>query len=505
VVLGEAVSESPHSHIVLDAVNKVTDPANKQGIHACVGSALRSHPDWKKLASQFGVFTSQESAQGPELERRLASIRAEGAQSQDWLAACLGLKGWAKTLRKGRTDQLEQEMVRAISRIDSGLQDNSESPATELSELRTALAAEEEALTKLSALEEAIGQGDVVLSAVRRSIENRMGKASQGMLCAAGVDALVTAGADASLESMVAACDSLRQAKSMGNALTETMQETLEAASATLQEKTLKLSCDNAASFKLGYRMLEAQELAYGLAAEAYDTTPDGLALIQAQRLAMQLWEALNGVELVHPLSPGRETAAKQKTAMARLVVTFAEWQKLANSWFPATPESPDAIDGPSNDPAEALPAAKAAQVFARSSAAVLAYHGRNVQESLDILQSAIEELESVCQGGSNGSSWKAGLSNTAAFEDVAHASQILLRNAPNLSKPLTGVKEARTRLPLSKLVSQSSGHRPAHSTQASSMQRKQIEPIACPTCDRRHSSPTRERARTAPQKGVQQ
>ena len=96
-------------------------------------------------------------------------------------------------------------------------------------------------------------------------------------------------------------------------------------------------------------------------------------------------------------------------------------------------------------DPSLALPSAFAANVFQRSSTALDAYHLKNQQQALDILESTVLALEAVAGGGDNCASWKDELSDIATFQDIAEAAQVLMRNANNLTKPFQELKKART------------------------------------------------------------
>ena len=394
-ILGKFSSELIGSHSVLEAVTIVCDPKNRS-ITASIGVHLRNNPDWKTLSEKFWEGTINEAAQGKDLDGRLLRIGLDGANSPEWLMTCEKLPAWAKDLRKGRTDLLEAAMVRAITEHDSELQLGSESsPGCDLPELRQALAAEEGALAKLAALEQAFGQQRSDLSHLRRRIEDRLTKANQGVMCAAAVTALTAAADTTSVDNIVVACDSLRLATGMASVVTEDAWAALEAAEDTLQTQTLELPFDNTASFQLGYSMLDAQELAVGFRGEDKEIAAPALAHLHAQRIAMRTWEAINGVELAAALSPGRGTVAAQASAMAELATSLATWDTLSRG-STASPDQPTQNGSLSVNPADALPAARAAKVFTRGSAELGAYLSRNLEEAFDFLKSTALALEAV-------------------------------------------------------------------------------------------------------------
>ena len=420
---------------MLQAVTIVSDVKNK-AIHANIGSQLRGHADWKHLLASFWSFTVKEAAQGPLLEACLRNIKHGNVWSTDWLKACQGLKAWAKELRPGRTDQLEAVMVTAIARLDSELELDSQRPDLELPALRQALAAEEGAISKLEELEQAVVQGNADVLRARNRIQHRLRKVRLDVLCCQAVTALNAAASNATVEGLAVACDSLRLAKDVAGMLTGNALVALEASKETLQEQTLKLPLDSSASFQLGYRMLDTQELVVVLSGGTAVNAAPALALLHAQKTAMQTWEAINAVELAVALTPGHGTLAAQQSAMDKLATCLADWEELCK-------EGLAAAGCPSFNPADALPAAGEARVHARGSAALGAYRSRNLENAFGVLQSKTLALELVAGGGDNGTSWKGALTGTATFQEVNVAARVLLRNAASMTVPLKDLQKA--------------------------------------------------------------
>ena len=185
-------------------------------------------------------------------------------------------------------------------------------------------------------------------------------------------------------------------------------------------------------SFKLGHCLLDAQELALAFSEDVDGSKADAVALCHAQRTAMQTWEAFIVVSTAAAMNPGPRAISALSLAMGQLAASLAEWTKLSDSM-------------PANDPAEALPVVKEAEVFLKSSSALQEYHRKNVRDALDLLTSGTELLEAVAGGGEAGTSWKKDLSDTATFLEVVAGSKALLQNITIMTQRLQDVKEAGT------------------------------------------------------------
>lgn len=427
---------------VLEAVRAVCNP-NTTAIYASIGAQLRGHPDWKRLTGNFWEGVVLESSLGPDLDARLQSVRRDGALSPDWLNACHILVSCSGLLRKGRTEALEAEMVRAIASLDAGLLLSPACPEAAQADQHVALDAAKEALAKLAALENAIGKARADLGQVRRNMEARLGSASQGVLCGKAVRALTAAAADASVERLTAAADSLRAARGMASALTENMLAALQAAVRKLRVIMFDLPLDCPASFQLGYRAVEVQELADLLAGRDDDGAALAKAILQAQRAAMQTWEATEALELAAaPTMFGGMNLSDQQLPASWLAKCLAEWTNVSNA---AAPPQPAHAGHAGINPDEALPAACEAGVFIRGVAALDAYYGKILGFTLDRLQSATLALEYVASGDDDCTSWKRQLASNASFEDVTEAAQVLIQNTPNFAKPFFDLKKAGT------------------------------------------------------------